>query len=124
MSLYCYFRPATDDETRTAIGKHAIKYGNKSAVEKYSRSLGFDLPEVTVRNFKRELEKQIKSGKRYDEARISVQKKGRHLLYLASSCNLCIWLVLHGKFIYYYCCSMRNCGLQGSVLAERVWWSY
>ena len=29
-----------DDETRTAIGKHAIKYGNKSAVEKYSRSLG------------------------------------------------------------------------------------
>ena len=49
-------------------------------MEKYSRSLGFDLPEVTVRNFKRELEKQIKSGKRYDEARISVQKKGCHLL--------------------------------------------
>ena len=27
-----------------------------------------DLREATVRNFKRELEKQIKSGKRYDEA--------------------------------------------------------
>ena len=68
-----------DDETRTATGKHAIKYGNKT-MEKYSRSLGFDLPEATVQNFKRELEKQIKSGKRYDEARISVQKRGRHLL--------------------------------------------
>ena len=44
-----------------------MKYGNKSAVEKYSRSFGFDLPEATVRNFKRELEKPIKSGMRYDE---------------------------------------------------------
>ena len=36
----------------TAIGKHALQFGNKSAVEKHSKELGFELPEATLRNFK------------------------------------------------------------------------
>ena len=39
-------------KTTIHIGKHALQFGNKSAVEKYSKELGFELPEATVRNFK------------------------------------------------------------------------
>ena len=40
------------DDLCTAIGKHAMQYGNKSAVAKFSESLGFCIPAATVHNFK------------------------------------------------------------------------
>ena len=40
---------------KTAISKHALQFGNMSVAVKYSKELGFVLPEATVRNFKREL---------------------------------------------------------------------
>ena len=52
-----------EEAVKTEIGKHAIKYGNKSAVEKFSKLLGSPVPEPTVRNFKRELEKQVQGAK-------------------------------------------------------------
>ena len=72
---HCY-----DDDIRTEIGKHAMRYGNKSAVDKFSRSLGFPLPEATVRNFKRELQSQIKRGEWFDDVHVAVKKRGRPLL--------------------------------------------
>ena len=69
-----------DKESKTAIGKHALRYGNRSAVEMFSKSLGFEVPEATVRNFKRELEKQVKEGKRFEDTHINSKKRGRHLL--------------------------------------------
>ena len=65
---------------KTAIGKHPLQFGNKSAVVKYSKELGFELPEATVRNFKHELGQQLKSGKDYGELDILNRKRGRPLL--------------------------------------------
>ena len=52
-----------DEEMRTKIGRHAIQFGNKSAVDKFSAVLGRTVPEATVRNFKRNLQAQIQQGK-------------------------------------------------------------
>ena len=65
---------------KAAVGKHALMHGNKSAVKKFSIILGFDVPECTVRNFKRETEKQIKDGKDIHDVQIIVKKRGRSLL--------------------------------------------
>ena len=35
-----------DEQTKTAIGKYATINGNKSAVEKFSKSLGFPVSEI------------------------------------------------------------------------------
>ena len=63
--------------TKTAIGKYATINGNKSAVEKFSISLGFPVSEATVRNFKREVLQQLKEGKDMDKIAIQLKKKGR-----------------------------------------------
>ena len=42
-----------DGELRAKIAKYACENGNKSAVTKFSDSLGYSLSEATVRNFKR-----------------------------------------------------------------------
>ena len=65
---------------KTAFGKHALQFGNKIAVVKNSKELGFELPETTVINFKRELGQQLKSGKDYGELDITNRKRGRPLL--------------------------------------------
>ena len=65
---------------KTAFGKQALQFGNKSAVVKNSKELGFKLPETTVINFKRELGQQLKSGKDYGELDITNRKRGRPLL--------------------------------------------
>ena len=59
-----------EEDVKTKIGKHALVYGNKSAVEKFSRELKHRFPEVTVRNFKRNLKEQMERGKEYDEIRV------------------------------------------------------
>lgn len=69
-----------DNEIRTAISKHAIKYGNRSAVDKFSAGLGFALPEAMVRNFKCELKKLVTGGKVFDKAHIEARKRGCRLL--------------------------------------------
>ena len=39
-------RHVYDESTKTAIGKHALMHGNKSAVKKFSITLGFDVPDT------------------------------------------------------------------------------
>ena len=56
-----------EEDVKTKIGKHALVYGNKSAVEKFSRELKHRVPEATVRNLKHNLKEQMKRGKDYDE---------------------------------------------------------
>ena len=73
-------RHVYEESVRTAIGKHAIVHGNKSAVNKFSKVLRFDVPECTVRNFKREAQKQISGGIDIQEVRIESKKQGRPLL--------------------------------------------
>ena len=38
-------------------------FGNKSAVVKFSKKLRHQVPEATVRNYKRNLQAQLKEGK-------------------------------------------------------------
>ena len=52
-----------DDESKTKIGKHALLFGNKSAVQKFLKELGHSVPEATVRNFKRHLQMQLRQRK-------------------------------------------------------------
>ena len=73
-------RHVYDESTKTAIGKHALMHGNKSAVKTFSIILGFDVTECTVRNFKRETEKQIKDGKDIHDVQTMGKKQGRPLL--------------------------------------------
>ena len=63
-----------DRATRKAIGKFATIHGNKSAVKKFSKRLGFAVSEATVRNFKRDVQKQIKGGKSLYEVQLPVKK--------------------------------------------------
>ena len=67
-------RHVYDESTKTAIGKHALMHGNKIAVKKFSITPGFDVPECTVRNLKRETEKQIKDGKDIHDVQIIGKK--------------------------------------------------
>lgn len=70
-----------NQETKAAIGKYAQLHGNKRAVSKFSESLGFTLSEATVRNFKREVRKQVKGGQDLDDiSSIPTKKRGRPLL--------------------------------------------
>ena len=48
-------------EVRAKVAKYACNYGNKSAVKKFSKELGHDLSEGTVRNFKRKYLDKVKS---------------------------------------------------------------
>lgn len=68
------------DSDRTKIGRFALMNGNKRAIEKYSRALGFALPEATVRNFKREVQKQLKDGKDIEDVKVGARKRGRPIL--------------------------------------------
>ena len=72
---------------------------------KYSKELGFELPEATVRNFKRELGQQLKSGKDYVELDIPNRKRGRRPLLLPAELD-----DLTKQFIG----SLRLCGSQVS----------
>ena len=48
-------------EVRAKVAKYACHYGNKSAVKKFSKELGHDLSEATVRNFKRKYLDKVKN---------------------------------------------------------------
>ena len=69
-----------DQATREAIGKFATVHGNKSAVKKFSKRLGFAVSEATVRNFKRDVQNQIKGGKSLDEVQLPAKKRRPLLL--------------------------------------------
>jgi hypothetical protein len=47
-------------EIRGEIGKYAAVYGNIWAVRKYSKDLGFTVPESTVRVFKKQYKLELK----------------------------------------------------------------
>lgn len=49
-----------DDELKARIGRHAAERGNKSAVEKFSKELGYDIQESTVRHFKKRYYGELK----------------------------------------------------------------
>lgn len=49
------------DEQRAAMGKHAAENGNVWAVRKYSKDLGFSVPESTIRSAKKKYLAQLSS---------------------------------------------------------------
>ena len=62
--------------TKEVIGKFATVHGNKSAVKKFSKSLCFAVSKATARNFKQDVQKEIKGGKSLDEVRLPTKKRG------------------------------------------------
>ena len=64
-----------DEATKAEIGKFAAILGNKRAVDTFSKRLKFALSEATLRNFKREVLKQLKDGKTLDEVELPAKKK-------------------------------------------------
>lgn len=51
-----------DPDVRVKIAKYACENGNKSAVDRFSSELGFNVSEATVRNFKRVYLSKLKAG--------------------------------------------------------------
>ena len=70
-----------DADVKTKMAKHALIFGNKSAVEKFSKELGHRVPEATVRNYKRNLQAQLKEGKNMEDISVmATSSPGRPLL--------------------------------------------
>ena len=49
-------------QNKLDIGRYAIVYGTSAAVRKYSKALGFDISESTVRGFKKEVKAMLDKG--------------------------------------------------------------
>ena len=89
-----------DPATKTVIGKYVLINANKRAVQKFSASLGFAVSEVTVCNFKREIDQQLREGKEMEDIAIPARKRG-HPLLLPEEID-----ELTKKFVL----SLRHCG--------------
>lgn len=68
------------DQVKTKIGRYAAENGNSHTVAKYSKKLGWSVPESTVRNFKRAYLNQLKVCDDPDKVQLKGKVRGRPLL--------------------------------------------